>query len=81
LHRRTLEALERIEIADKAVEAARESLSIIENRYSAGLAKIDELLQVERNLTESRLNALSARTHAWISVAGVERVAGKEVER
>ncbi len=77
-HRRANEAVARIEIADDAAEAAREALAIVEERYAAGLARVDELLEVERNLTGARLRALAARTAAWTALAAVERVAGKE---
>jgi outer membrane protein len=73
--RRAREALSRIAIADSAVRAARTAAQIIAERYGQGLARVTELLEAERALTEARLRALRARTAAWTAVAAVDRLA------
>ncbi|RMH54425.1 MAG: TolC family protein, partial [Candidatus Hydrogenedentota bacterium] len=78
-HNGVREALKRIEIADSSVEAARAALRIIEERYRSGMAKIVDLIEAERGLTEARVNAVRARAAAWKALAAVERVAGRKV--
>jgi len=75
-HRNTLDAVTRVGIADEAVVAADAALAIIEERYRGGMAKVVDLLEAERALTESRVRALDARAMAWSALAGVERFAG-----
>jgi outer membrane protein TolC len=79
-HRRALEAAARIQAADAAVGAARAALGIVEERYRAGMARIVDLLEAERALTQARLRALDARAAAVIALAAVERVARREGE-
>ena len=69
----------RISIADSGAEAAQEALLIVEERYRSGLARVVDLIEVQRALTEARVRALDARAQAWMAIAAVERVAGPEV--
>jgi outer membrane protein TolC len=78
-HWQARDAVARVGIDERAVEAASEAMRIIEERYRAGMAKIVDLIESERALTEARVRALAARAQAWTALAAVERVAGEGV--
>jgi cobalt-zinc-cadmium efflux system outer membrane protein len=80
-HRQAEDSVARISIADSGAEAAQEALFIVEERYRSGLARVVDLIEVQRALTEARVRALDARAQAWKAIAAVERVAGQEVLR
>ena len=77
-HRRAREQVDRVAIADRAVEAAEAALRIIEERYEAGLATIVHLIEAERAVTGARVRALDARALGWTAVARIEQIAGPE---
>ncbi len=63
--------------AHDAVEQAKESLRIIQNRYEAGLATMTDLLRAQSAHLEARTGYLSA-LHDWqVARAQLERAAGK----
>jgi outer membrane protein TolC len=70
-------AEQRAAAARDAVEQARESLRIIQNRYEAGLATMTDLLRAQTAQLEARTGYLSA-LHDWqVARAQLERAAGK----
>ncbi len=70
-------AAERAAAAHDAVEQARESTRIIENRYQAGLTTITELLRAQTAQLEARTAYLAA-LHDWqVARAQLERAAGR----
>jgi outer membrane protein TolC len=70
-------AEQRAAAARDAVEQAKESLRIIQNRYEAGLATITDLLRAQTAQLEARTGYLSA-LHDWqVARAQLERAAGK----
>jgi outer membrane protein TolC len=76
-HRRTVEALSRIDLAESAVESAAAAHAIVRERYGVGLTTVTDLLETERRLTEARVRAVEARAGAWMAWAALERVAGR----
>ena len=69
-------AAERAAAARDAVEQARESVRIVQNRYEAGLTTITELLRAQSAQLEARTGYLAA-LHDWqVARAGLERAAG-----
>jgi outer membrane protein TolC len=69
-------AAERAAAANTAVEQARASLQIIENRYQAGLTDITELLRAQTAQLDARTEYLSA-LHDWqVACARLEYSAG-----
>jgi len=72
----TVAAQQRATAARDAVEQARESLRIIQNRYQAGLTTVTELLRAESAQLDARTSYLSA-LHDWQTArAQLERAAG-----
>ncbi|MBI3484552.1 MAG: TolC family protein [Acidobacteria bacterium] len=70
-------AEQRAAAARDAVEQAKESLRIIQNRYDAGLATMTDLLRAQTAQLEARTGYLSA-LHDWqVARAQLERAAGK----
>jgi outer membrane protein len=70
-------AEQRAAAARDAVEQAKESLRIIQNRYEAGLATITDSLRAQTAQLEARTAYLSA-LHDWqVARAQLERAAGK----
>ncbi|MCL6565585.1 MAG: TolC family protein [Acidobacteriia bacterium] len=70
-------AEKRAAAASGAVEQARESLRIIQNRYEAGLADITELLRAQTAQLEAQTAWLAA-LHDWhVARAALERAAGR----
>jgi len=69
-------ASQRAAAAQGAVEQARESTRIIQNRYEAGLTTVTELLRAQSAHLESQTSYLSA-LHDWqVARAQLERAAG-----
>lgn len=69
-------AVARAAAARDAVEQARESLRIIQNRYETGLTNVTELLRAQTSQLEARTGYLSA-LHDWqVARAQLERAAG-----
>lgn len=55
------EARARGEVAQKTVESADRALSILEDRFSEGIAKVTDLLDAETEAHEARVRAVKAR--------------------
>jgi outer membrane protein TolC len=73
----TLAARQRAEAARDAVEQARESLRIVQNRYEISLTTITELLRAQAAQLEARTTYLSALHDAQVARAQLERAAGR----
>lgn len=69
-------AAERIAVSEAAVVQAAESLRILRNRYSAGLATITDLLRAETALLETKTRKLAAIYDQRMAAINVERAAG-----
>ena len=67
---------QRIEVAEASIAEAEESLRITQNRYSAGLGNVTELLRTETAVLEARTRRLSAIYDQRISAATLELAAG-----
>ena len=73
----TLAARQRAEAARDAVEQARESLRIVQNRYEASLTTITELLRAQAAQLEAHTTYSSALHDAQVARAQLERAAGR----
>ena len=69
-------AAQRIEVAQAAVEEARESLRITQNRYAAGLNNVTDLLRNETAVLEAKTRYLAAISDQRVAAAMLERAAG-----
>jgi len=69
-------ATQRIEVAQAAVEEARESLRITQNRYAAGLNNVTDLLRNETAVLEAKTRYLAAVSDQRVAAAMLERAAG-----
>lgn len=67
-------ALERMRIADRSLEQAREALRLVQRRYDGGLAAITELLDASAARTAADLASVAARHDALVAIAA-ERIA------
>ncbi len=70
-------ATERIAVTEAGVAQAEESLSIIRNRYSSGLATVTELLRAQTALLDAKTRRLAAIHDQRLAAVEVERSAGK----
>ncbi|HEX6851996.1 MAG TPA: TolC family protein [Candidatus Polarisedimenticolaceae bacterium] len=73
----TIAARHRAEAARDAVEQARESLRIVQNRYETSLTTITELLRAQAARLEAQTTYLSALHDAQVARAQLERAAGR----
>jgi outer membrane protein TolC len=69
-------ARERVAVTEATVAQAEESLRIIRNRYSSGLATISDLLRAETALTEAKTRRLAALYDQRMSAIALELAAG-----
>jgi outer membrane protein TolC len=70
-------ATERIAVTEAGVAQAEESLRIIRNRYSNGLATVTELLRAQTALLDAKTRRLAAIHDQRLAAVEVERSAGK----
>ena len=64
-------ARERLKVASRVVEQAREALRIVQDRYQSGLTTITEVLRAETTFVRSRMTVLSARYDHYVGYAGL----------
>jgi outer membrane protein TolC len=69
-------ANQRIEVARAAVEEAQESLRITQNRYTAGLNNVTDLLRNETAVLEAKTRYLAAINDQRVASAMLEKAAG-----
>lgn len=69
-------AAERIAVTDASIAQAEETLRIVRNRYSAGLANVTELLRAQTALLESRTRRLSAIFDQRMAAIRIQQAAG-----
>lgn len=69
-------ATERITATEAAVTQAEESLRILRNRYSAGLANITDVLRAQTALLDTQTRRLAAIYDQRLAAVAVERAAG-----
>jgi outer membrane protein TolC len=75
-----LSARARLAVAARAVEQARETLRIIQDRYSEGLTTITESLRAQTTFVRARLNLLSSRYDHYTGFAAVLLASGRLTE-
>jgi outer membrane protein len=64
-------ARERLKVASRVVEQAREALRIVQDRYQSGLTTITEVLRAETTFVRARMTLLSARYDHYVGYAGL----------
>ena len=70
-------ARERITVAATAVDQAKESRRIVQDRYHAGLTTITEVLRAETAFVRARMTLVSARYDHYVGYAGVLLASGR----
>ncbi len=70
-------ARERVAVAARVVEQAKEALRIVQDRYSEGLTTITEVLRAETTFVRARMTLLSARYDHYIGYATVLLATGR----
>jgi len=68
-------ARERVNVGQSTIEQATEALRIVENRYSTGLATIDETLSLEVALTQARMRYATAVHDYLLATAKLKHAA------
>jgi outer membrane protein TolC len=66
-----------LEQAARAVDLARESLRMIQDRYREGLANLVELLDAETSLTRARTREVGTRREMLLNHAKLELATGR----
>ena len=66
-----LSARERLSVAAKSVDQAKETLRIVQDRYREGLTTITEVLRAETAFVRARMNVLTARYDHHVGYASV----------
>jgi len=69
-------ARERLKVASRVVEQAREALRIVQDRYQSGLTTITEVLRAETTFVCARMTLLSARYDQYVGYAGLLHTTG-----
>jgi outer membrane protein TolC len=72
-----ISARERLAVASRVIDRAKEALRIIQARHREGLTTITEVLQAETALLRARMNLLSAQYEHFIGYAEVLFASGK----
>ena len=67
---------ERVKVSQAAVAQAEESLRIVRNRYSSGLATVTELLRTQTALAETRMRRLGAIYDERMAAVAMEQAQG-----
>jgi len=70
-------ARERVGVAAQAVDQAKETLRIIQDRYQEGLTTITEVLRTETAFVRARMSMLAARYDHYVGYAGVLLASGR----
>jgi outer membrane protein TolC len=73
-------ARERIVVASRAVDQAKETLRIVQDRYQAGLTTITEVLRAETTFVRAQTMLLAARYDHYLGYAGVLLSSGRLVD-
>ncbi|MDH4069553.1 MAG: TolC family protein [Ignavibacteria bacterium] len=74
------QSLQKIEVSALAVEAARENLRGISEKYASGLATSSEIIDAEIDLFSSEVEFSAARVEYELSVAELKRAVGEHPE-
>ncbi|MFN8276169.1 MAG: TolC family protein [Chitinophagales bacterium] len=69
-------AIDKINMAEKAVEQSTEDQRITKNQYDNGIRNITDLLEADNNITRSQINLVNARIDAEIAYAKLVKAAG-----
>lgn len=79
-HRNVEAAAARVEVAGRAVDAARESLRIVTNQYREGLASMVDLLDVQAAAIRTEGDLVQARHDFHIEDARLAHAAGRDIQ-
>lgn len=69
-------ATERIRVTEASIAEAEESLRIVRNRYSSGMANVTDLLRSQSALLDARTRRLAAVYDQRVAAVAVEQAAG-----
>jgi outer membrane protein TolC len=72
-------ARQRVDVSHRAVDQAKESLRIVQDRYREGLTTITEVLRAETAHLRARMNLLASRYDHYVGYARVLLVTGRLV--
>jgi outer membrane protein TolC len=72
-----ISARERVAVAAKAVDQAKETLRIVQDRYQAGLTTITEVLRAETAFVRARMSMLASRYDHYLGYASVLLASGR----
>ena len=70
-------ARERVTVATTAVDQAKESLRIVQDRYHAGLTTVTEVLRAETAFVRAQMTLIAARYEHYVGYAGVLLATGR----
>ena len=70
-------ALDAVPAADASRRAAEAREASSRERYAAGLAPIQEMLDAQADLADAELAQIRTRAGAWIAAAGLDRAVGR----
>lgn len=70
-------ALDAVPAADASRKAAEAREQASRERYAAGLAPIQEMLDAQADLADAELEQIRTRAGAWIAEAGLDRAVGR----
>ena len=76
-YRQYVSARQRVAVAARSAEQAKEALRIIQVRYGEGLTTITEMLRAQTALVRARMNLISARYDHYIGFASVLLATGR----
>ena len=76
-YRNFLSASKRLEVGEKSVDQASETLRIVRDRYEQGLTTITEILRAQTAMVQARLRQLGARYDYYTSYAALQLATGK----
>jgi outer membrane protein TolC len=70
-------ARERVKVASRVVDQAKESLRIVQDRYREGLTTVTETIRAETTFVRARQTLLAARYDQYIGYAGILLATGR----
>ena len=71
------EAIERVNVSQRALESATENLKLTQQKYNVGSATILELIDAQVQLQTAQSDVVSALADIRVAQAQVERVRGR----
>ena len=71
------EAVETLDVAQRAVDSAAENMKLTQEKYNVGSATILDLIDAQVQLQRAQNQAVSARANVRVAEAGIRRVSGQ----